>query len=752
MPEPVSTDGLIAEILSAGRSAGGVEELLEIAGQKMRALLPVDDAKLRSTYQSKTGISALEEFVINTGKPYIDNRLSDYSAFQELVRYFNAGFRSCALIPAFFGGRNVLVLTLLSRREDGFVGAVLERAAMVSDVIGCQVVAEVEMRRSLDLANYFDAAFNTVAAQFLLDKSGTIVRANKSALGVLGKTQREISDRKIGELFGIDAETIEGLAKGRSAEISDRRSEGRTYRASAARVNDKLTLLSAYDVSDLKMLGEEARLLECSPHDVFMLLDGDSKIIWVSDNVNRILKMRKETVLGSRLSDLADGGKELFGIIKASPDSYATPLRISIGNDVFADVKSLFIKNSFGGLSCVLTENNLEKYVGNMQRTIEELVEHTGDAVITVDPFGYVKGMNRSAEKLLGYAKGELNGSAVQLLYSDQESQEKLSASLSLARNNEIVENVLVNLRAKDSEEAVPCEQAIRSMVDAENGLVGYMIMTKELATRLENERLKEDLEDSMREFEKAKGESELKTQFINNISHDLKTPLTNIKGFSKLFLEGTFGALTDEQKEYITIIGTEADRLMELIMQILEVAKLESGKIKLDQQQVNLAELAKTPSLKTLVEVAHSKGLEFGDWSIDYDVPEIRADPNRLIQVFANLIGNALKFTEKGSIKVRISRKGRTSVMIEVIDTGIGISKEDKTKLFKKFFQIQRKDLKKQEGSGTGLGLSIAKEIVNLHGGRMSVNSEPGKGSTFWFTLPIAGKKKKKESEAAKQ
>ncbi len=749
MAEPVSIDRLIAEILAAGASAGGAEDVLEGSCRKMKELLPVDDARIRSTYQSKAGISALEEFVINTGKPYVDNRLSDYSAFQELVKYFNAGFKSCALIPVFFEGKNVFVLTLLSRVEDGFGDALMEKAGLVSNIVGYRAVAAVERKRSLDLANYFDAAFNSGAAQFLVDRSGAIVKANKCALGTLGKTQREVSDRKIEEIFGIDANTIEGLAKGHSAEIKDGRGEGKTYRATASRVNDKLTLLSAYDVTDLKMLGEEARLLEYSPGDVFMLLDGDTKIVWVSDNVNRILKVRKEAVLGSRLSDIADGGKDLVEIIKASPDPYAAPLRISIGNDVFADVKSVFFRNSFGGLSCVLSENNLEKYVSNMQKTIEELVEHTGDAVITIDAFGYVKGVNRSAEKLLGYAKGELSGSAVQLLYSDQDSQERLSASLSAAKSNGVVENVMVNLRTKDSEEAVPCEQAIRCMVDAENGLVGYMIMTKELATRLENERLKEDLEDSIREWEKAKGESELKTQFINNISHDLKTPLTNIKGFSKLFLEDTFGALTAEQKEYITIIGNEADRLMELIMQILEVAKLESGKIRLDLQPVNLAELARTPSLNTLVEVAHNKGLEFGDWSIDYDVPEIQADPNRLIQVFANLIGNALKFTEKGSIKVKIVRKGRTGILIEVTDTGIGIGKEDKTKLFKKFFQLQRKDLKKQEGSGTGLGLSIAKEIVKLHGGKIGVTSEPGKGSTFWFTLPISGKKKKKEGDA---
>lgn len=339
MAEPVSIDRLIAEILAAGALAGGAEDVLEGSCRKMKELLPVDDARIRSTYQSKAGISALEEFVINTGKPYVDNRLSDYSAFQELVKYFNAGFKSCALIPVFFEGKNVFVLTLLSRVEDGFGDALMEKAGLVSNIVGYRAVAAVERKRSLDLANYFDAAFNSGAAQFLVDRSGAIVKANKCALGTLGKTQREVSDRKIEEIFGIDANTIEGLAKGHSAEIKDGRGEGKTYRATASRVNDKLTLLSAYDVTDLKMLGEEARLLEYSPGDVFMLLDGDTKIVWVSDNVNRILKVRKEAVLGSRLSDIADGGKDLVEIIKASPDPYAAPLRISIGNDVFADVK-----------------------------------------------------------------------------------------------------------------------------------------------------------------------------------------------------------------------------------------------------------------------------------------------------------------------------------------------------------------------------------------------------------------------------
>jgi len=131
--------------------------------------------------------------------------------------------------------------------------------------------------------------------------------------------------------------------------------------------------------------------------------------------------------------------------------------------------------------------------------------------------------------------------------------------------------------------------------------------------------------------------------------------------------------------------------------------------------------------------------------WDVDYNVPDVLADPNRIIQVFVNLIGNAIKFTEHGGISVGIYRKGR-NVRIMVKDTGVGISKEDQKKLFKKFYQVQKKELTKQEGAGTGLGLSIAKEIISLHGGRIWVNSEPGKGSEFWFTLPISGSKKSKK------
>jgi two-component system phosphate regulon sensor histidine kinase PhoR len=178
-------------------------------------------------------------------------------------------------------------------------------------------------------------------------------------------------------------------------------------------------------------------------------------------------------------------------------------------------------------------------------------------------------------------------------------------------------------------------------------------------------------------------------------------------------------------------------------VKQILDVAKLQSGIVKLDLQPVNFSDIRNNPSIKSLEEACKNKGLAF-NWTVDYDVPEITADPNRVIQIFSNLIGNAIKFTESGSINVIVKKK-RGSVSIDVADTGIGISKSDLPKIFKKFYQLKR-GLVKQEGSGTGLGLSIVSEIVHLHHGQVRVlESEPGKGTTFRVILPIKAKIPKK-------
>ncbi len=749
MQETITVEQLINEILSMGRESQGTDLLLSRFSSRLKDAFGIDYAGATNLYQDKVEMSGLEEFVINTNKAYIDNRLSGYSAFPELIKHYNLGFRSCLLLPVSMDGKPVFIVTFLSRQEDKFDSAVGPKIELLSAILGYQIVAKAEKERSVNLAKYFDAAFNVHVPQLLIDRNGTIVRANKSMSGLFAKTQRDMQGKNIAEFFNVDVNMLAALREGAAAEIKDTTDLNKTYKASSTKVNDRLLHVLLFDVTELKELEEKVRLSEQAAGETYLLLAKDTTILWSSGNARRVLKIDRDELVGKRLIDLAYSDKAFVNEVGATADTLSRPLRISMGNDMFVDVRAILTKNQFGGFSCVLASNNMEKYINSIRNALDGFAEDATDAVLNVDSLGYVKSVNRSAERLLKYREAELSGTSLASLYADEESRQKLNASLSLARNNGVVENVYVNLRIKDSVALLPCEQVIRSVLDIDNNTVGYMVITKELATKIKMEELEDETKTLEKQVENRTAESELKTQFLTNISHDLKTPLTNIKGFGKLLLENA-EELSDEHKEYVRIMNNEADRLYQLIQQILDVAKLSSGRITLDLQLVNFNDLSRNAAIETLIEVAKKKGLEF-DWSVDYNVPLIRADPNRLIQVLVNLIGNAIKFTEKGSIGVKIIKKAK-NVRVEVIDTGVGISKEDKGKLFKKFFQLQRKNLIMQDGSGTGLGLTIAKEIVSLHGGRVGVISEAGSGSTFWFTLPIAEKPKKKPAEKLAQ
>jgi len=225
------------------------------------------------------------------------------------------------------------------------------------------------------------------------------------------------------------------------------------------------------------------------------------------------------------------------------------------------------------------------------------------------------------------------------------------------------------------------------------------------------------------------------------------RQPLTSIRGFTELLYHEEFGKLNDEQKEYLKTILSETDRFMELLMRVLEVARIEAKKVKLQLAETDISQLIQSPPIKSFEEMAKKKGLYF-NIIIGENVPKIICDQTRITEAIVNLVSNAVKFTQKGGITIKVFRKSRKFIQIEVTDTGIGIKEEDQKRLFRKFYQIERKTFATQEGSGTGLGLSITKEIVKLHGGRIGVISQFGKGSTFWFTLPISGPKEKNEKE----
>ncbi len=237
---------------------------------------------------------------------------------------------------------------------------------------------------------------------------------------------------------------------------------------------------------------------------------------------------------------------------------------------------------------------------------------------------------------------------------------------------------------------------------------------------------------DEMRELDR------LKSQFLANMSHELRTPLNSIIGFSRVIIKGIDGPVTDLQEQDLGAIYNSGQHLLRLINDILDLSKIDAGKMDMAFDDVNVEELIQSV-IPTATGLLKDKPISLKQ-NIQPKIPIIRADAMRLRQVMINLLSNATKFTDKGSITISATIEtklnGQPDVVISVIDTGAGIAPEDMNKLFLPFSQVDASPTRKT--GGTGLGLSISRRLVELHGGKIDVKSELGKGSTFFFTIPL--------------
>jgi signal transduction histidine kinase len=249
------------------------------------------------------------------------------------------------------------------------------------------------------------------------------------------------------------------------------------------------------------------------------------------------------------------------------------------------------------------------------------------------------------------------------------------------------------------------------------------------LATNLN--RMNDELGRLYRQLETA---NQHKSEFLANMSHELRTPLNAIIGFSEVLLERLFGELNEKQDEYLKDIHTSGRHLLSLINDVLDLSKVEAGRMELELSTFDLA--AALANAMTLVrERAQRHGIMLGQ-QVDAKLGEIVADERKFKQILLNLLSNAVKFTpDGGRIDVGARREDNEAV-IAVHDTGVGIAPEDQAAVFEEFRQVGRNYTSKQEG--TGLGLALTKKFVELHGGRIWLESEPGKGSTFSFTIPL--------------
>ncbi len=346
------------------------------------------------------------------------------------------------------------------------------------------------------------------------------------------------------------------------------------------------------------------------------------------------------------------------------------------------------------------------KILGEKQET-DAVIRSIAEGLVVVDAQGKVVMMNPAAEKLLGVSRKEKLGTPI----TEGLKEEQL---LSFTKTTNEGKNKEIELVSQEAE-TKKILRASSAVIENENGQTVGMVSV-------------------LSDITKQKELDQMKSNLVANVSHELRTPLVAIDKSISLILTRTTGPLTDNQEQFLTIAQRNLKRLSLLINDLLDLSKLEAGKMELHPQMSSL-EKAINESIDGLMTWSGAKDITVKR-KIEPGMPDILIDSNRIIQVLNNLIGNAIKFTPKGGIitvDAHLEANG-SKIQVSVHDTGVGIEQNNLAKVFDKFFQVGERI--STDISGTGIGLSIAKEFVELHGGKIWVESEKGQGAKFIFTL----------------
>jgi PAS domain S-box-containing protein len=339
------------------------------------------------------------------------------------------------------------------------------------------------------------------------------------------------------------------------------------------------------------------------------------------------------------------------------------------------------------------------------------IVESSNDAIFGTTLDGLIQNWNHGAERLYGYSRHEVLGKHVSLVHAEQLKDADLLQRMAAGERVSRLETI--NL-TKDGRK-IDVSMTVSPILDRTGQIVGASTIARDITDERILDRLKSD--------------------FVGTVSHELRTPLSAIKGFLELVVDGEAGPINETQREFLDSAVRNSDRLGALINDLLDMSRIESDRLEMRSEPVDLAAVLADVGA-TFRHEAYTKGLVFRE-----EVPElplVRGDKSRLIQVFCNLVSNAIKYTPKGEIGIRAAPVG-DGVEVMVYDSGIGLTPQERAQLCTKFFRGSNPVV--TESRGTGLGLVIAKAILQAHNATIGVESRPGEGTRFRVVLPLNGR-----------
>jgi PAS domain S-box-containing protein len=418
---------------------------------------------------------------------------------------------------------------------------------------------------------------------------------------------------------------------------------------------------------------------------------------------------------------LTPGGETVWidmTVIKLNSDDIAHPRHFCIVQDITARKQAESAQIIF------------DQRLRDQQFYTRSLIESNIDAILTTDPSGIITDVNKQTEALTGCTRDELIGSPFKNYFTDTERAE---AGIKLVLSEMNVTDYEITVRSRDGKETVVSYNAT-TIYDRDRKLQGVVAAARDITERKRMDHILRgknvELEISQSVAEKA---NVAKSDFLSNMSHEIRTPMNAIIGMSYLALKTE---LTPRQRDYIKKIKGSGQHLLGIINDILDISKIEAGKMAVEHTEFELEKVLDNVA-NLITEKTSAKGLELV-LDVDSRVPSnLIGDPLRLGQIFINYSTNAVKFTEQGEIDITVHVREQTDkdvlLYCAVRDTGIGLTEEQMERLFQSFSQGDASTTRKF--GGTGLGLVISKKLAELMGGEVGVKSEPGKGSTFWFT-----------------
>ncbi len=521
-------------------------------------------------------------------------------------------------------------------------------------------------------------------------------------------------------------------------------------------------LAAARDITQQKQIEHELReqqnytrsLIE-SNIDALMTTDPLGIITDVNRQMCEVTGRTREELIGTPFKDyFTDPQRAEDGIRKVLAEDRVTNYELTIqakdGKETVVSYNATTFKGADGRLRGVFAaardvteQKRLQEQITRQYRELGEttnfldniLQSSTEYSIIAKDLSGNILAWNEGARRTYGYGSEEMVGrqNSRVLHTKDDIENGRVDAALKTALETGKFEGEFQ--RTRKNGEQFTAQVAITLRRDAAGNPIGYLLISKDITEQkaLEEQlrRQNEELEEQYRRVQEA---NRLKSEFLANMSHELRTPLNAIIGFTEMMHDGKAGPVSGDQKEFLGDILTSSRHLLQLINDVLDLAKVESGKMELRPEAVDLRKVVGEVR-DILRSLAGSKRIPV-DVQVVPGLDDVEADVSKLKQVLYNYLSNALKFTpEGGRVTVRVAPNGAGHFRLEVEDSGIGVRPQDLGRLFVEFQQLDASAAKKYPG--TGLGLALTKRIVEAQGGQVGVRSSPGQGSLFHAVLP---------------